>query len=194
MGNVPSYYLSIFVAPEGVVEKLEKIRRTFLWGGSEGKRCIYWVSWDKVIASKEDGGLGVSSIKSLNISLIMKWWWRLRSEPAALWANAIINMHNFKNKPDLCYANKYISGTWKNIASIGKHLQKKDIPIDSVISKEFAPTGTTWKCHLTGDETYSVNVLRKKLDFNLNVNIGRFTWLKEVPIKVNCFIWRAKLG
>ncbi|CAI9296435.1 unnamed protein product [Lactuca saligna] len=32
------------------------------------------------------------------------------------------------------------------------------------------------------------------MDFNPNVNIGRFTWLKEVPIKVNCFIWRAKLG
>nr|KAJ0191866.1 hypothetical protein LSAT_V11C800411080 [Lactuca sativa] len=33
LGSLPSYFLSIFVAPVGVIEILEKIRRQFLWGG-----------------------------------------------------------------------------------------------------------------------------------------------------------------
>lgn len=59
-----------------VTETLEKIRRRFLWGGDEEKRMIHWVSWDKVVASKSAGGLRVGSIRTLNISLIVKWWCR----------------------------------------------------------------------------------------------------------------------
>lgn len=71
MGNLPTYYLSIFTTPTGVVDKTEKIRRKFLWGGNDEKKKIHWVSWDKVIASKEVGGLGVRSIRALNIRLIV---------------------------------------------------------------------------------------------------------------------------
>ena len=33
LGNLPTYYLSLFKAPSGVLEEMEKIRRRFLWGG-----------------------------------------------------------------------------------------------------------------------------------------------------------------
>lgn len=100
LGNLPTYYLSLFVALQGVIDKLEKIGRQLLWGSSEGNRKIHWASWDKVIASKDASGLGVGIIKSLNVSLIMKWWWRLRSGPTSIWADAIIGLHNLRSKPD----------------------------------------------------------------------------------------------
>lgn len=40
LGNLPNYYLSIFAAPSGVIEKLEKIRRNFIWGGGEESHKI----------------------------------------------------------------------------------------------------------------------------------------------------------
>ena len=43
LGNLPNYFLSLFIAHVGVLVKLEKLRRRFLWGGS-GCNKIHWVS------------------------------------------------------------------------------------------------------------------------------------------------------
>lgn len=43
LGSLPTYYLSIFRAPHGILEDLEKLRRRFLWGGNEDKRKIHWI-------------------------------------------------------------------------------------------------------------------------------------------------------
>lgn len=86
LGNLLTYFMSLFKTPTGVVETLEKVRRRFLWGGKEDKRKIHWVAWEKVIAPKESGGLGVGSIKALNLGLIVKWWWRLKADRPRLWS------------------------------------------------------------------------------------------------------------
>lgn len=62
-----------------MLDSLEKIRHRFLWGGAEGKNKINWEAWEKVISPKEHEDLGVGSIRSLNITLLVKWWWRLGS-------------------------------------------------------------------------------------------------------------------
>lgn len=72
LGNLPTYYLSIFRPLVGVIESLEKTRRRFLWGGNEEKSKINWVFWENVIAPKELGGLRVGSIRALNMGLIIK--------------------------------------------------------------------------------------------------------------------------
>lgn len=43
LGSLPIYYLSIFKIPSSVVNKLEGIRRRFLWGGGSDKLSIPWV-------------------------------------------------------------------------------------------------------------------------------------------------------
>ncbi|XP_023732085.1 uncharacterized protein LOC111879884 [Lactuca sativa] len=49
-----------------------------------------------------------------------------------------------------------------------------------------------WTCPLSSNGNYQVNTLRRKLDSCSSVDIGRFEWVKEIPIKVSTFIWRAK--
>ncbi|CAI9301072.1 unnamed protein product [Lactuca saligna] len=80
-------------------------RRQFLWGNSGDKKKIHWVAWDIVTASKEAGGLGMGTIKSLNISLMVKWWRRLRTEASTIWTAVIKGIHNLNSKPDDYYAN-----------------------------------------------------------------------------------------
>ncbi|XP_023729445.1 uncharacterized protein LOC111877144 [Lactuca sativa] len=99
LGNLPTYYLLLFKAPMGVLEKLEKVRRSFLWGGCDERKKIHWVSWEKVLAAKSNGGLGVGSIRALNIGLLVKWWWRLKNDSHSLWARVISGIHNLANKP-----------------------------------------------------------------------------------------------
>ncbi|KAI3720995.1 hypothetical protein L2E82_31996 [Cichorium intybus] len=110
LGNLPTYYFSLFKAPEGILEELEKKRRRFIWGGNEDKRKICWVSWKKVIGDKSKNGLGLGSLRALNLSLLVKWWWRLRRNPQDLWNRTITGIHNLARKPAHCLSNKSISG------------------------------------------------------------------------------------
>lgn len=38
LGSLPLFYFSIFKAPISIIDNLEKLRRRFLWGGSEEKQ------------------------------------------------------------------------------------------------------------------------------------------------------------
>lgn len=109
LSNLPTYFMSLFVAPAGVIEKLERIRRRFLWGGSVDHAKIHWVSWDKVIASKETGELGVGSLNVFNTTLIVKWWWRFRKDPGSIWAKLITSMHKLQGKPDHVFSLKTLA-------------------------------------------------------------------------------------
>nr|KAJ0216654.1 hypothetical protein LSAT_V11C300153720 [Lactuca sativa] len=237
------YELLHFVAPMGVISTLERIRRKFLWGEMENNKKINWVTWEKVIEHKEAGGLGLGSLRALNLSLIAKWWWRLRVNQGKLWSQVIQGIHKIKAKEESCLANRSSTGVWKNIASIDTELRKVDVPMEVIMKKkvnkgdktlwignetlkvafpnlyalekkkrctvedrvkatgfernwkttpnindltaicsslgQFRPTTDEdkWRCVLTGDEPHV-----------------KIEWIKEVPIKVLCFIWRASLG
>ncbi|GJZ03253.1 ribonuclease H-like domain-containing protein [Tanacetum coccineum] len=60
--SIPLYHMFTFKVSSGVLELLESMRTNFFNGmnGSEGKMA--WVSWNKILASKKYGGLGISTI------------------------------------------------------------------------------------------------------------------------------------
>lgn len=72
---------------------LEKIRCRFFWGIKDGTRGIAWGSWNKVCSSLDYGGLGVGSIRAMNLSLLGKWKWRFLIEKNALWRKVICALH-----------------------------------------------------------------------------------------------------
>lgn len=45
--------MSSLKAPHKVLEELEKLRRRFIWGGTDEKRKLKWVDWSKVVADKK---------------------------------------------------------------------------------------------------------------------------------------------
>lgn len=72
LGSLRTYFFSLFKATHVSHIDTIQIRRKCIWVGTDGKKKIHLVSWDKVITSKLDGGLGVGSIRALNIGLIVK--------------------------------------------------------------------------------------------------------------------------
>ncbi|XP_076923227.1 uncharacterized protein LOC143585294 [Bidens hawaiensis] len=56
-----------------VLEKLERIRRVFFWGGTEDKDKISWVAWNKVITPQKYGGVGLELLKDSNLAMLAKW-------------------------------------------------------------------------------------------------------------------------
>ncbi|WOH11192.1 hypothetical protein DCAR_0830672 [Daucus carota subsp. sativus] len=86
--STPVYWLSLYKIPTTVVQKIEIIRRRFLWGEDiEGKRKVHLISWDKICRSKVEGGLNITSLKDRNHALLSKWWWRAYSERGSFWNN-----------------------------------------------------------------------------------------------------------
>jgi hypothetical protein len=57
-----------------------------LWGGASEKSKIAWVKWEDVCRTKECGGLGVKNLRLVNVSLLMKWRWRLLTSHDSLWS------------------------------------------------------------------------------------------------------------
>lgn len=72
--------MSLFRAPRGVAEAMEKIMIDVLWDGADGDHRSHWVAWDQVRRPKERGGLGIGNICMRNKALPRKWWWIISTE------------------------------------------------------------------------------------------------------------------
>ncbi|MFS7979948.1 hypothetical protein Hanom_Chr10g00933671 [Helianthus anomalus] len=90
---MPPYYLSLFKAPKKIIKTLQGIRRDFVWGKTGSRNKIRWVAWEKVVAPKRLGGLGLGEIRSLNWALLMKRRWRAIHQNAHLWVEVIMAIH-----------------------------------------------------------------------------------------------------
>ncbi|KAJ9552868.1 hypothetical protein OSB04_016913 [Centaurea solstitialis] len=93
---------------------------------------ICWVNWSTLIAPKKLGGLGVGSIKAANISILIKWWWRLRNESHSLWAKVIYAIHGAYGRDFASLAHPKKVGVWLNIAKAGDTLETLNISIDDI--------------------------------------------------------------
>nr|GFA89910.1 RNA-directed DNA polymerase, eukaryota, reverse transcriptase zinc-binding domain protein [Tanacetum cinerariifolium] len=57
-----------------------------------------WVSWKSVLAAKDVGGLGMSSLFALNRALMFKWIWRFFSQKNSLWVRVVKAFHGEDGK------------------------------------------------------------------------------------------------
>ncbi|GJV49970.1 putative RNA-directed DNA polymerase, eukaryota, reverse transcriptase zinc-binding domain protein [Tanacetum coccineum] len=84
LGNLPTYYMSIYMMPASIRNKLESMRKNVFLGGDFEEKKMSWVKWKKCLASKQEGGLGIGSILGLNTGLLLKWIWRFLNKPSDL--------------------------------------------------------------------------------------------------------------
>jgi len=80
--------MSMYLLPKTTTEKLDKHRRTFFWQGGAQKRKYHLVRWGTINKSKKYGGLGLKYIRTMNVSLLCKWWWKIEFEEG-LWQDVV---------------------------------------------------------------------------------------------------------
>ncbi|MCH95104.1 LINE-1 reverse transcriptase like, partial [Trifolium medium] len=123
LNSIPIFYLSFLKMPKQVIKKVTRIQREFLWGGVNGGKKLCWVKWSVVCQKKKYGGLGVRYISVVNLSLLMKWRWRLlQSSEVGLWKEVLLAkygahiVHNveWSNDPVPYFASLW----WKDICNI----------------------------------------------------------------------------
>ncbi|KAL7587442.1 hypothetical protein Lser_V15G40495 [Lactuca serriola] len=218
---LPTYYMSLFKDPQGIIDQLDKIRRRFLLG---------------------EGGLGVGSLLAQNIALLIKWWWRFMNDKGSFWKEVIMSIHNLYNKPAIYIARKTTNGIWCDISKAVKSIEKLHIDHKDIfaltpetvkncrLEDRFSGIGFSWMWRheptsdielkellelyldignmtieknskygfrfiLNPTGEYIVKIMRKLLESKLIPFKGpAIWWSKLIPLKVSGFIWRAVLG
>jgi hypothetical protein len=78
----------MFLLPKTTILEMEKIRRWFFWQGGRLKKKYHLVRWEKVCRAKKYGGLGFRDLRWMNVSLLCKWWWLLKTGEG-LWQDIV---------------------------------------------------------------------------------------------------------
>lgn len=86
LSTVPTYHMMCFRIPQWVLNRIDRIRRQFLWGKNQDNvRGISLLNWRETCYPKQYGGLAITNLKVANISLLLRWLWKLYCEPDSLW-------------------------------------------------------------------------------------------------------------
>ncbi|KAM0055262.1 hypothetical protein Hdeb2414_s0006g00204071 [Helianthus debilis subsp. tardiflorus] len=105
-------------------------------GGCNINNKIRWVKWERLVAMKDFGGLGIGNLRDMNLTLLAKWWCRIKMEPNTLWAEVIDSIHGSNRKVDSIPFKKSQVGVWKIIGDIAKDFSKKKININTSLSSK----------------------------------------------------------
>ncbi|KAJ0911011.1 putative RNA-directed DNA polymerase [Helianthus annuus] len=194
--SLPLYYFALYQAPGNVIDKLEKLRRRFLWGGTDVRSKMHWVKWEIVTKPVSMGGLGLNSLRDANHSLLTKWAWRFKSESERLWRKVVMAIHYNPKHGNFLPIRKGLSGVWQNIVKKEYLLNSKNIHLCNLIVSNIGNgwntqfwtdswvTGLPLKSRfsaLFGLEKLKGCSVRDRLDVDENglVNGPKWIWARE---------------
>ncbi|KAL9997323.1 putative reverse transcriptase zinc-binding domain-containing protein [Helianthus debilis subsp. tardiflorus] len=130
LNAIPTYFFSLFKAPIGVINHLEKLRRDFLWGATPEKDKMKWVAWKNVMTPKDYGGMGFGSLKEANMAMMAKWWWRFKVDRRGLWRRVIWSLHSNARAWNYIPAKMTMPGPWKQLAKV--YIDTEGLGVDIV--------------------------------------------------------------
>ncbi|PWA92916.1 hypothetical protein CTI12_AA075670 [Artemisia annua] len=155
---------------------MEAICSQFFNGADTLERKITCFSWDKVLASKKNGSLGVSNFHALNQALLLKWVWRFISQDGSLWYRVIQAL------PKVLTLLLIVKSEWVMVTVLGsvgspslevsfRRLVRDGVErqqlldLNSLIgSLILSSSKDRWICDLNGDGEFRVKDVRIKLD------------------------------
>nr|GEZ29439.1 RNA-directed DNA polymerase, eukaryota, reverse transcriptase zinc-binding domain protein [Tanacetum cinerariifolium] len=198
LGSMPIFHMAMFNVPAGVISMHEMIRSHFFNGHDISSKKASWVYWKKVLAHKDKGGLGVSSLYALNRGMMFKWVWRFLYHDKSLWASVIKAIHRVDGNIGKCSRTSNKS-CWENILNEVKvtprggvvRVQMEELEM-LIISVRLTPMADRLIWTLDSAGIFSVASVRTLID-NKMLPVGNLKtwWIKNVPIKVNVHAWKV---
>ncbi|GJV54697.1 hypothetical protein Tco_1455702 [Tanacetum coccineum] len=107
----------------------------FFNGVENTEKKMSLIGWNKILASKKNGGLGVSSFFAYNRALLFKWIWRFLANGASLWSRFISAIYGIRGALDNSSSYSRRS-PWLDIVNEVKKLASKGIDLLSLVKKK----------------------------------------------------------
>ncbi|GJR19843.1 RNA-directed DNA polymerase, eukaryota [Tanacetum coccineum] len=168
---------------EGVIKDLEQLRARFFWGCQSDEKKIAWVAWDKVLASKDRGGLAIGSLASFNLALLQKWRWRFYNESEAMWRRVIKAIHGDEG-----------GVKWRRDVRGGIEQNQLNALLILIANIRLQNGHDKARWMLDDQGIFSVAATRLHIDEMRLVGQDLVTrWCAFVPRKVHIFVWRVML-
>nr|GEY90244.1 RNA-directed DNA polymerase, eukaryota [Tanacetum cinerariifolium] len=174
LGSTPIYYMSLFKVPSQVLKMMEFIYSRFFNGIDIMEKKLSFISWNKVLASKDRGGLGVSSFFAMNRALMFKWVWRFKTDSTSLWTKFILAMHGKDGNLNTT-AKSFFPSIWLDIIRDLHNLKNKGIDLLRLIKKKIGNGVDTlfWKDTWKGDIAFKFMYPRiYKLETCKQINVA----------------------
>nr|GEW44946.1 RNA-directed DNA polymerase, eukaryota, reverse transcriptase zinc-binding domain protein [Tanacetum cinerariifolium] len=141
-GPIPIYRMSIFKVPLKVLQGTESLRNRFFNGVDSGSKKSIWIKWNKVLVSKETGGLGVSSLYALNRAFLLKWVWRFITQKNILWSKVITAIYGVDGNIGSNLKSGYRS-IWRDILQVLTNVKNQGSDFLAHIQKRLGNGGDT---------------------------------------------------
>ncbi|XP_023892636.1 uncharacterized protein LOC112004627 [Quercus suber] len=120
---IPTFTMSCFKLPKGLISKIETLIRKFWWGYRGEQKKIHWISWGKLCQPKKEGGMGFKELIKFNDSLLAKQIWRLGNNEGCLF-HRVFKAKFFPNCSVYdCEVSTKGSYAWKSIIQ-AKHVME----------------------------------------------------------------------
>ncbi|GKV09171.1 hypothetical protein SLEP1_g20713 [Rubroshorea leprosula] len=114
LSSLSVFLMSVYVIPKGIIHSIDKLHKSFLWGGKGDERKINWISWDRVCKKKEERGLGVRDLRIFNLALMGKWWGWLVESGEGMWKKIIVEKYGKRGGhwQDWIVENRGVGSAW----------------------------------------------------------------------------------
>ncbi|GJW19101.1 RNA-directed DNA polymerase, eukaryota [Tanacetum coccineum] len=182
------------LVPNGVLSKMESIRRNFFNGVENAKKKMSLIGWNKILASKKNGAIyGIRGALDNTSSYSRRSpWLDIVNEVRKLASKGIDLLSLVKKKVGNGEATSFWNDVW-----LGDFPLKQTYPrlyfleLDKHVS---VASNDRWSWLLDPSGDFSVKSTREFIDDSMLPKTDVPTrWVKSIPIKINIFAWRVSL-
>ncbi|GAU25119.1 hypothetical protein TSUD_274080 [Trifolium subterraneum] len=204
LNSIPIFFLSFLKLPAAVLKSITRIQREFLWGGVKGGSKISWVKWKEVCKPRSQGGLGVRDVGKVNLSLLIKWRWKLLQKDAAVWKDVLVARYGENARHNVlwigCPIPSSASCWWRDLCRID--LTEEGSWFAKNISRRVGRGDTTrfWKDCWVGQvplcesfpRLFSISLQKEALVSEIRVGGEGVSWW-EWGWRRSLFVWEEEL-
>lgn len=94
LANLPGYVMQTSSVPVSICDEAKRLCRNFIWRSTADNRKCHLISWSKICTPKEEGGLGLRDLRSINKVYMMKLAWSLVADSDKLWVKVMKAKYN----------------------------------------------------------------------------------------------------
>ncbi|XP_074289448.1 uncharacterized protein LOC141614600 [Silene latifolia] len=83
--GIHNFWGASVLLPKGIVKKIHKMCKDFLWGIEDGQRRMVFKSWESLCRPRKEGGVDIKEILSCNKEQMMGWIKKIETDAPNIW-------------------------------------------------------------------------------------------------------------